>query len=549
MRRHRPAELERGAVLAMTLIMLLVLLGFAAFAVDLGAQYNLRRQGQSAADAAVLSGGWTMLEVGDTQAVLDDVQARVAEVMGRPIGADAWASCTDEENLGEDGGYTAASLGLVPATECLSFSVDFELVRVRVPPQSLRTYFAQVFGVDETSASAAAQASVVGRDPEVGGGALPFVALAGTASGSQVCIRDSSAKDPATLMQGNGVGYGSMYAPSPSVSPDPCDSDVYPASASTFGTYNPFEYATCTQGPGNESILRAMAQGIDHPTGVFGSENVTPVIPPFPIVEVGGDSSGAEATRQSVYGDVRIQGALGCTEPLPNTLELDSGFTAGGLRCGILSDKATDTCLGVTARLQRGSHVQSNYQFAGEMMDNTPLWEFFDPDEMTNQPATCRALFAATWPSDVADDGAWDFYDKFETLLACIRDWEADDHPRLFSMAIENSARFAFIPLVAESELSGPDRVHINGYVPVFIDRLYEKRPAKACDPCRQQEGRLPDAPSGPGVLLRRAQQQGRPHLGRGVQLWHAARGRCAETSSWASVLRRILPASRSEWS
>ena len=378
-----------------------------------------------------------------------------------------------------DRGHTAASLGLTPASECLSFSVDFERLRVRVPPQSIETHFAQVFGVDETSATAAAEASVLGEHPENGGYALPFVALAGTTAGTQICIRDSSAKDPATLMQGNGLNT----PPGPSTTPDPCDSDAYPSSASTFGTYNPWEYETCTQGPGNDSIMRAMAQGIDHPTGVFGRKTPPPPVPQFPLVPPGGDSSGMESLRQSTYGDVRIQGADQCKKPLPNTLDLDTGFTAGGLRCGMLSQKATDTCLGVTARLQRGSYVQNQHQFAAENMDNTPLWEFFDQEYIGSQPQKCQQLAAATAGPGAADDAvSWDHYDKFEWLLECIVAWDSDDPP-LFDVSIGNSARFAFIPLVAEAELEGPDHVHINSYVPVFIDRLYEKRPAKACDP------------------------------------------------------------------
>lgn len=479
MSRARRGSRERGAVLAMTLILLLVLLGFAAFAVDLGAQYNLRRQGQSAADAAVLAGGWTLLETGDPQAVLDGVQDRVAEVMNRPIDASAWAACTDVANYGDDGGHTAASLGLTPSTECLSFSVDFERVRVRVPPQTLETHFAQVFGVDETSATAAAEASVVGEHPEYGGYALPFVALAGTTAGTQVCIRDSSASDPAPLMQGNGLNT----PPGPSTSPDPCDSTAYPSASSTFGTYNPWEYGTCTQGPGNSSILRAMAHGIDHPTGVFGKKTPPPPVPPFPDVLDAGDSSGMESLRQSTHGDVRIQGADQCKKPLPNTLDLDTGLTAGGLRCGILSEKATDTCLGLTARLQRGSYVQNEHTFAGENMDNTPLWEFFDQDNIGSQPQKCQELAAATAGPGAADDSAsWDFYDKFEWLIECITAWDSED-PTLLDISIGNSARFAFIPLVAEAELDGPDHVHINSYVPVFIDRLYEKRANQdACD-------------------------------------------------------------------
>ncbi len=482
MTRLRRAPRERGAILAMTLIMLLVLLGFAAFAVDLGAQYNLRRQGQSAADAAALGGALETARSGDPQAVLDDVIDRVADVMDRTIVAADWSACTDDGHLGNESGHTATSLGLTPATECLSFSVEFDTVRVRVPRQTQATYFAGVFGVDETSATAVAEAGIVGTASDTSQFVLPFVALAGTTAGTQVCLRDSSAKDPASLMQGNGPGV----APSPGPLPDPCDSDVFPASTSTFGTYNPFEYNGCVQGPGNQSILRSIARGLDHPTGVFGDSAADPVIPPFPVVPVGGDWSGAESLRQSTYGDVRLQGGAGCTVALPNTLSLDTGFNAGGLRCALLSDAGTPVCLGETPRLRRGSFVQSTYRFHGEPMDNTPLWDFFVSD-MSAQPTSCQNL--VTHKDDTGVLGAsWDFYDKHEGLLQCITDWTEGTHPELVDPSIVHSARFAFIPLVAESEISGPGRVHINSYVPVFVDRLYWKKKGTACDPLDGRE-------------------------------------------------------------
>jgi Flp pilus assembly protein TadG len=50
MKRH--VERQRGAILVMTVLFLVILLGFAALALDLGRLYVLRTEMQNAADAA-----------------------------------------------------------------------------------------------------------------------------------------------------------------------------------------------------------------------------------------------------------------------------------------------------------------------------------------------------------------------------------------------------------------------------------------------------------------------------------------------------------------
>ena len=52
---------ERGASALLVALSMLMLLGFAALAVDIGAGFNERRQDQNAADAAVLGGALEVL--------------------------------------------------------------------------------------------------------------------------------------------------------------------------------------------------------------------------------------------------------------------------------------------------------------------------------------------------------------------------------------------------------------------------------------------------------------------------------------------------------
>ena len=53
--RLRPAE-ERGVILALSAIMLVVIIGFAALAIDIGSFYQDQRQVQGSADSAALLG-------------------------------------------------------------------------------------------------------------------------------------------------------------------------------------------------------------------------------------------------------------------------------------------------------------------------------------------------------------------------------------------------------------------------------------------------------------------------------------------------------------
>lgn len=474
------ARRDDGFSMVFVALLLVVLMAFAAFAIDLGMIMNERRQDQGAVDASAMSGGVTALVGGDLQAVVDEVVAASALNVGRSITDAQWVACPDDQPLSSK---TAKNLGLSPATSCISWSLGFDRMRVRLPVQVLPTTFARVIGINSLSTRAFAEIQFV---PLSGGGALPFVALAGSAAGQHVCIRTSSSDNPPTQMVGNGPNALATPGAAPGAS-DPCDSIVYDPASSTFGTLTPRDYlAGCDTQDGN--IVEAIIRGTDHPTGFFD--------PPFTIPS-GGTASAAESLRAGTTGDVRVDGpGPQCTSFNPNSIQMNSGLSASDLRCALISPSNRDDCPAAQAngnnllpRLKQGSNVALNI-FAGENIDNTPAWAYLTSSN--NLPAACISLRSAHQNNDTT----WDFYDRRESFLTCLTGWNPNTHDRLFTESIGGSPRFAYVPQIAERRLCDSqdppancnpalNRAHVNSYVPIFLNKIYAKQGNNAlgCEP------------------------------------------------------------------
>lgn len=150
--RSRNRRDESGAVALMTALMVTGLFVIAAIVVDLGHAREMRRQAQTAADAAALAGMSALHASGtvDVGAAVGALKAYVAhnEFVHNEV---AWASCTDP-------GRPAAYV-VVGGTPCISVSPDASRLRVRLPVHELPASLAGVVGVDEIDISATAEAS------------------------------------------------------------------------------------------------------------------------------------------------------------------------------------------------------------------------------------------------------------------------------------------------------------------------------------------------------------------------------------------------------
>ena len=141
---------ERGSVLPLVTIMMLMLFGFAAIGVDASAAYAEKRQAQSAADAGAIAGALLYLDPSSATpaAIAQQVKDFVAlNAPGVPPTDADWTDCTDST---KPIGY--APLEDPPGTpisDCISLKQVADapaLLRVSMPNWDMPTSFAGLIG-------------------------------------------------------------------------------------------------------------------------------------------------------------------------------------------------------------------------------------------------------------------------------------------------------------------------------------------------------------------------------------------------------------------
>lgn len=472
--KHRLAGRDRGASAVIVALSLTALLSVSALSVDIAQAFAERRHDQNTADAAAMSGiVESVIGTGVANNVVAEIRDKVNTTLGKTVTAGEWLACTDDEQLH----YTTKELQagnptIAPVSECISFSVNFDEIRVKIPPQRVPGVFGPAVGFADLWVDAAANAKV---EPP-GNGAPPFVALSTATQGDFVCLRTSSNPQPLPLLDGNGPNA----LPTPGTRLDPCDTSAFPTSTENFGTLKPYRYKQgCTQQ--NADVEVAISIGIDHTMGYFD------------------DDKGPSLGRgyNPLTSVERLDGGTNCTVLAPNTFYIDTGFNAAGLRCALLSLKNGTLCNGEVPRFQQGTNVQGTYKFANELMDNIPPWNYMrTAQELFDDGAPDECVrVASTRNSDTFDlyqdgyiqggdsgfssyngvpDSAWDHYDKYDDFTACLKNWDRLTDPELFTVELGDSARFAFIPQVYESDLYKVTKVHIEGFLPTYMYRLYQ---------------------------------------------------------------------------
>ena len=449
---------DRGASAVTIAFMMVLFMGIAAIAIDLGLGFNERRVDQTGADTGVMAGAVDLVLGGSYQDTVDEVLDYVDNNIGVvPLADWATGACQDPDQLIT----TAADLGLSPSTECVSFE-GLKKIRVKIPTQSVDTAFSQFVGFNSLSTSAAAEALAI-QFPGAGN-AAPFVALAGTSGGDLICLRTGPGgqPNPPPLMEGNGP----LVAPSLGTDPDPCDETEYDPDSEFFGALDPLVYFNNDTGEitcKSNLVEYAIAAGIDHTLSYFDPDFV-----------VGASDPTGPSVVQDDCGPVPVAGV--------NTIPLKTGLSASELRCGMLTSTgvcATSVSPGaaggnnVPARLHLGPYVQNTHTFLGERMDNKPMWDFL-ATPLASWPFECSTL------SSNLSNPDWDYFDKKDWMIDCLIAWD-DDGP-LFSDGIIETPRFAWIPILAESNLTtepsvcpegGNGCVHFNDFVPVYMQTLY----------------------------------------------------------------------------
>lgn len=340
MNRITRARDDRGVTIVLFALVLVVLLVFTAFAVDLGATRQKKRGVQTGADGGALG---AIQDVGlGAATIVSEAKSLVEQNLELAPGtiSDAeWSSCSDPT-----GTSTPRYVGTFT---CISFDDTLSTLRVRVPPRVFETFFAGVVGVDELSVSGEATARV----RTVGfGGVLPFALVAGG---------------------GGGDGYECIKTDTNGNAEEPCTGST----SGNFGFLNFRWYATgdCT-GLGNNRVDSNIAAGVDHALSRLSG-------PPY-----NGTPQYDECHSTIVDNPNGTDTRVGT---LPSSFDCGILRAPSGSGCSTLSDNGV-------GRLARLSPLGGNLTtFSGsQQIDNKPLWEFIEPGTPTDVPPACwRAQF------------------------------------------------------------------------------------------------------------------------------------------------------------
>lgn len=463
---------DDGVTMILMALLLVLLMIFAAFAVDVSGVYSARRSDQNAADAAALGGLQVLLEEGSTDG---DVSKAVTDLAKVAIGSQAagynWNSCSASDDDPVD--------TPVDGKNCITTTAVRDILQVRIPKQAYDGGFARVAGVVlEHSAFAIAGIDSVGL-----GGVLPLPMASGSGGGDgYVCVR---------------TGAGGALDAVP-----PCDKQA----TGGFGNVD-FELwrAGCQSGQPKDRWALNVARGVDHMLSLFG-----PGKKPWGTVE---------KTDQDL--------CPGTTEIRPNAAKTPS---TNGVTTQTVADALFNGFSGTTGRLAltAGTQLFDNDRttIGSVSVDNNGLWEFITPglDSGTSDvPESCEEHNFI--PGDTELPPALQTYfasasvtptDRLRVLLQrCISHYNAanggvftagipglsdkgacgvnkdkkctgvvfgrDTDPTKAGWDIQFTPRYAYVPELDASTPLGSNTLRFASFQPVYIQRLFGGQCTSGC--------------------------------------------------------------------
>jgi len=330
---------DRGFVLIFFALTIVSLLVFAAFAIDLGALYNHRRQDQNAADAASLAAAQ---EIGQPVSSLVAAAKEYAEdTLGVTLTAAEWDSCA-----APPAGFTAAS-----GSRCISYNT--RQVRVRLPDRAYETTFGRVVGVDSFEHNAFAIAAL---QQEGFGGVLPYAVTGSSANGGFGCLQSDSNGQASAWCGSSSGNFGFL----------------------NFGQYGNPDLGTsksCESGDISDRLRDNTAMGVDHDLALAAEDVDTTII------------------------DARD--ACDTLTPGPDSARTQTGNQTNDITAGLFSDSTTFSD-GLPSRLRRkdanllAGAGQQTTVLGVDQLDNNALWRLipanYGPGETTtaNIPSSCK---------------------------------------------------------------------------------------------------------------------------------------------------------------
>lgn len=435
---------DRGATALIVAAGMVLFLGMAALAIDIGFGFNERRQDQTAADTGVMAGAVGAINGGPAvrDQTLTYVRNNLDTTYSNAAWQSAWQGCVDPAADRNAGGYNFIALTppagwsvTDPANWCISFESARGLLRVRVPDQLIETSFASVLGVDDLRTHATAVSRV---RPRGSGGILPF-GLPNGASGLRCLSSGPSgqAVDPCVgALSGNfGVLRGPLFGNSEISTPQRCNAQ-----------------------PPGEVLATNIAVGYDH------------------IVVPDADGSSANHVLDQ------------CFNNFVDTLDSDPGFPNNSLERGL----AGPTPFGHTPRLEQTTNPTNVF---GNPIDNQPLWQYLLPgvdyggtngNPADDAPASCNPQSFINSPPNVPfdwnGDGILDRPGSWQHMDVCIDAYNSGGFTTvMFSKTLgQNAARFGYVPEFWENSLGsgGSDNLHVKNFKAVFLETTTWRRSA-----------------------------------------------------------------------
>ena len=415
---------DKGASAVLIALAMVVLLGFAALALDaLGMGTNERRQAQSAADVGALAavqfarpismgnaecGGLSGIDLSRCNGA---VEART--VANATLDDASLADWTDATRCATPpAGYTTVSV----VSECIAFNSNNQRAWVRIPTIDNPTSIARAVGIDFVATSASAIAGSTVNPP---GGVLPFLLPGNAASTNYNCLK-----------AGANPKFGSC--------------DDLPV-IGNFGSADFFLYGDVSKGwtqkctgDTNGRLVANIARGVDHPlsvhpTGIGGGIEEQPNCPDFNAQPNMTDSQtgiGSNLEDGLLYG-----GSAYSSAPYPGFIQDSSGYTV---------------------RNSGGSTPAA-------IVDDDPLWDYLSTAPSLN--------------GTPCDDATVNTPQLMDLCIA----WAKAGSVEVFDNDLATSGRFGWVPEIWEADFTG-NPYHIKSFRPVYLDTTFYGCNANSCD-------------------------------------------------------------------
>ncbi len=433
-------ETEKGATAVFVAGAIVLLLGMAAIATDVGAGFNERRQAQSGADFAVLAAvafanadsvppECDAHNPSDTLAraicrgAVEAMAVAQANLSGRALD---WATCTDPEParaaLFPVIARVELSPGVLSNVPCIRFTSSTQGARVVVPDLEVPTTFGRILGVTSlvTAANAEALADLIDLYR-----VIPF-GIPSNADGTYDCLKTGSNPDWGPCQGGSETGhFGYLNIP-------------------TYG--NPSMGTTpstnCTHT--NNVLTSNIVRGVDHPLGTHQNGVKSPGQPGLR------DESGPVPPANTIHvcpifgtNANEIAGGTGDGGAFDQGMTFGYGPSERGRLWPISG--------GITVRNAGGAAPGQT------LIDDTPIWVYFT--SYSGGPTAPCPHDATITVSDTT------------TTKACLDSWNPGDG-EIFDESIREAKRYVFAPRLFDDWTSASYYL-IQAIAPVYLHTSY----------------------------------------------------------------------------